>query len=165
MWSHYAKFHQGFALEYDLRTLQMRCMKCDKLKQCEKAVINNLYPVIYDKRRYDATNYLLSFIGKSLGLPMNNPDILAVSKCQLYKSTQWSYEKEWRLILTLMNGSPEEDFYGIKHIRPNAIYYGKNISPINKKILHLIAKEKGINEYQMFIDDKSYQYSIKGKKI
>lgn len=164
MWSHYSKYHQGFALEYDLRKPQMKCPSCDKFKQCDKAVIDNLYPIIYDKKRYEATNYLISSIGKKLGLPMNNPDLLAVTKCQLYKSTQWSYEKEWRLILTLMEGSPVENFYGIKHIRPTAIYYGTRISSINRKILHLIAKEKGIREYQMYIDDKSHSYTVKFRK-
>lgn len=165
MWSHYAKFHKGFALAYDLRDMQMRCLNCDKLKLCEKAVINNIYPVIYDKNRYDATNYLISAICKKLGLPINTPDLLAVTKCQLYKSTQWGYEKEWRLILTLMKDSPVENFYGIENVSPRAIYYGSKISPINKKILHIIAKEKGIVEYQMYIDDKSYNYSIQYKRI
>ena len=158
------EFNEGFALEYDLRKPQMKCPSCDKFKQCDKAVIDNLYPIIYDKKRYEATNYLISSIGKKLGLPMNNPDLLAVTKCQLYKSTQWSYEKEWRLILTLMEGAPVENFYGIKHIRPTAIYYGTRISSINRKILHLIAKEKGIREYQMYIDDKSHSYTVKFRK-
>ena len=167
MWSHYANFHKGFALEYDVSKLQMQCVKCDKFKQCEKAIINNIYPVIYDKNRYEATNYLLSYIVKKLGLSINVPDLLAVTKCQLYKYSQWSYEKEWRLILTLRNDcvKPNEDYYGIMNVRPNAIYYGSRISSINKKMLHLIAKEKGIDEYQMYIDDKSYQYSNKVKKI
>jgi hypothetical protein len=52
----------------------------------------------------------------------------------------------------------------IDHLRPTAIYYGTRISPINKKMLHLIAKEKGIQEYQMYIDNKSYSYSVKFRK-
>lgn len=167
MWSHYANNHKGFALEYDYIPLQMQCQKCEKFKQCEKAIINNIYPVIYDKNRYEATNYLVSSILKMMGLPVNNPDTLTVTKCQLYKSTQWSYEKEWRLIITLRNDciKPKEDYFGIMNVRPKAIYYGTRISPINKKMLHLIAKEKGISEYQMYIDDKSYNYSVKYKKV
>ena len=167
MWSHYANNHKGFALEYDYIPLQMQCQKCEKFKQCEKAIINNIYPVIYDKNRYEATNYLVSSVFKMMGLPVNNPDTLKVTKCQLYKSTQWSYEKEWRLIITLRNDciKPKEDYYGIRNVRPKAIYYGTRISPINKKMLHLIAKEKGISEYQMYIDNKSYNYSVKYKKV
>ena len=55
---------------------------------------------------------------------MKNPDTFMASKCMLYKSPQWSYEKEWR---------------------------------------HMIAKEKGIKEYQMYIDNRSYDYSMRFK--
>ena len=46
-------------------------------------------------------------------------------------------------------------------IRPTAIYYGADIAPINRKMLHMIAKEKGIKEYQMYIDNRSYNYSMR----
>ena len=42
--------------------------------------------------------------------------------------------------------------------------YGNNISPINKKILSDIAKEKGLKEYQMYIDLQSESYLMKFKK-
>jgi len=53
----------------------------------------------------------------------------------------------------------------ICNLSPTAIFYGARIKPINKKILHSIAQEKGIEEYQMYIDNKSYNYSIKYKKL
>lgn len=165
MWSHYANSHKGFALEYDLRALQMQCVNCNQLKQCKRAVVGNVYPVIYDNQRYDATDFLAFYIGKSFGLPINYPDTFAVSKCQLYKSSQWSYEKEWRLIINKMNEFQDKTPTCIYQLRPNAIYYGTNISAINKKMLHLIAQEKGIKEYQMYIDNKSYNYSVKYRKI
>lgn len=46
-----------------------------------------------------------------------------------------------------------------------AIYYGKDISAINKKILSNIAKEKGLKEYQMYIDVQSEQYTMKYRKL
>lgn len=49
-------------------------------------------------------------------------------------------------------------------IRPTAIYYGADIAPINRKMLHMIAKEKGIKEYQMFIDNRSYDYLMRFKR-
>jgi len=165
MWSHYADSHKGFALEYDLRAFQMRCVNCNQLKQCKKAAVGNVYPVIYDNKRYDATDFLAYYIGKSIGLPIKYSDTFAVSKCQLYKSSQWSYEKEWRLIINKMNDFQDKTPTCIYHLSPNAIYYGTKISSINKKILHQIAQEKGILEYQMYIDNKSYNYSVKCQKI
>lgn len=165
MWSHYANSHNGFALEYDSRVFQLRCQICDKLKQCNKAAVCNLYPVIYQRQRYDATNYLVWYIGRSMGIPIKNTDTFTTSKLILYKSSQWSYEKEWRLIVSKINEFEDKKPFCIYYIRPKAIYYGTRISPINKKMLHLIAKEKGIDEYQMYIDDKSYNYSVKQKKL
>ena len=164
MWSHYANSHKGFALEYDTKAFQLRCQFCDQLKQCNKAAICNIYPVIYQKQRYDATDFLGWYIGKSIGLPIKNPDTFTSSKALLYKSPQWSYEKEWRLIVSKMNDFQDKTPVCIENLRPTAIYYGTRISPINRKMLHLIAKEKGIQEYQMYIDNKSYSYYVKFRK-
>jgi hypothetical protein len=164
MWSHYANSHHGFVLEYDTKAFQLRCQFCDQSKQCNKAAICNLYPVIYQKQRYDATDFLGWYIGRSIGLPIKNLDTFASLKALLYKSPQWSYEKEWRLIVSKMNDFQDKTPVCIDHLEPTAIYYGTRISPINRKMLHLIAKEKGIQEYQMYIDNKSYSYSVKFRK-
>lgn len=162
MWSHYAKSHTGFALEYDLRNIDLKCDSCAEKQNCPNRIIHNLYPVIYTRRRYDATNFVDCYLGRNFGMSTKVDDILFFNKAALYKSPQWSYEKEWRLFLD------KKDSYGmpclIAQIRPTAIYYGNNISPINKKILSDIAKEKGLKEYQMYIDLQSESYSMKFKK-
>ena len=165
MWSHYANSHKGFALEYDTKGFQLKCQFCDNLKQCNKAAICNFYPVIYQQQRYDATDFLGWYIGRSMGVPIKNPDTFASSKSLLYKSSQWSYEKEWRLIVSKLNEFQDKSPVCIYHLRPRAIYYGSRISSIHKKLLHLMAKEKGIKEYQMYIDNKSFKYSIKAQRI
>ena len=83
-----------------MQLLQLKCQSCDKIKQCKQAAVCNIYPVIYHRQRYDATDYLAWYIGRGLGMPMKNPDTFMASKCMLYKSPQWSYEKEWRLIVS-----------------------------------------------------------------
>lgn len=162
MWSHYANSHRGFALEYNLKNTQFNCDDCDKKLTCEKRMAYNLYPIIYDNKRYDGTYFVDCFLGRSMGLFSKLDDVMFYCKSALYKSTQWSYEKEWRLFLDKANS------YGLPYlcakIRPTAIYYGKDISPINKKILSEIAKEKEIKEYQMYIDVQSEIYSMKFKK-
>lgn len=165
MWSHYADSHKGFSLEYNTNSFRLRCQNCDMMKQCNKAAVCNIYPVIYHRHRYDATDYLAWYIAKGLGVPIKNSDIFATSKSLMYKFPQWSYEREWRLIVSKMNEFQDKSPVCIYNIRPTAIYYGANIAPINRKLLHIMAKEKGINEYQMYIDNKSYQYSMKYTKF
>lgn len=148
MWSHYADSHKGFALEYDFRT--------SLNKSNTRAA---LYPVIYSEDRYDASLFLAWAFFTMMGFKAVNPDIVSSTKAALYKSTFWEYEKEWRMIdpgpHDILNPKPS-----IIEYRPVAIYYGHNISLDNKARLHEIAKEKGIKEYEMYIDRGSQKYEM-----
>lgn len=165
MWSHYADAHKGFALEYDLRNRQIKCDKCKNI-QCEDRIIHFLSPVIYSNERYDGTSFVDCFFGKQLGLFPQFDDVLFGTKAALYKSTQCAFEREWRLFLD-KPGKREllHQPYLCTEIRPIAIYYGKDISPINRKILSSMAKEKGLKEYEMYIDPQSKRYSMKYRRI
>ena len=148
MWSHYADSHRGFALEYDFRPTLLRPLPHI-----------GLYPVIYSEDRFDASPFLLWGLFTILGIKTNNPDGIASIKAALYKSKMWEYEKEWRMIdpgpHDIQNPAPTEIEY-----RPVAIYYGQNISPKDKARLHKIALEKGIKEYEMFIDSGAQKYEM-----
>ena len=101
--------------------------------------------------------------------PCSEMNIDAFNEDKLYavtpdKFSQWSYEKEWRLIVSKINEFQDKSPVCIYNIRPTAIYYGSDIAPINRKMLHMIAKEKGIKEYQMYIDNRSYNYSMRFKR-
>lgn len=153
MWSHYSKYHQGFALGYDLRSFL--------LPNRENL---GLFPVVYSEQRYNATQYFCYWIGKLMKLPLKNQDTLAHIKLLLHKSKEWNYEKEWRLINSqnkdVFNKSTEP-----RIIRPNSIYYGCHTSEENRKQLHEIAIEKNLQEYQMRIDDSSMIYEVKATEI
>lgn len=148
MWSHYADSHKGFALEYDFRpTLTHPLPRV------------GIYPVIYSEERYDASAYLTWAFLKIMGVNAVNPDMMASIKAALYKSKQWEYEKEWRMIdpgpHDILN--PTSSFI---EYRPVAIYYGRNIEAKNKERLHEIAAEKGIKEYEMVIDYAGEKYEM-----
>ena len=148
MWSHYANSHQGFALEYDFRpTLG------DPIKNV------GMYPVIYDDERMDVSLYMAWSFLWLIGIKANNPDVTAYLKIALHKSSIWEYEQEWRMIdLTprdVTDGTPSEI-----HYKPTAIYYGQHISNEHKSELHAIAQEKGIKEYEMYIDYTSPKYEM-----
>ena len=148
MWSHYASSHQGFALEYDFRPT------------LSKGIANSgFFPVIYDNKRIDASMYMACSFLKLNGISVNNPDALSHLKCSLYKAKLWEYEKEWRLL----NYTPRNVFdNGVSMIqyKPSAIYYGAKMQLNIKEQLHAIATDKGINEYEMYIDNASQKYEM-----
>lgn len=167
MWSHYADYHKGFALEYNMQHFEMKCGGCDKRESCKDMVLGNIYPVIYSNKRYNATKYAEYYLGQFIATRNNsslqNPDTTAFLKAFLHKSSQWNYEKEWRVILNRADCNYSAPV-GIE-MKPVAIYYGQAISNIYKMFLHHIAISKGIAEYQMYIEDASNQYTMKYKKI
>lgn len=146
MWAHYADYHKGFALSYDLKSL---------IQKPSSGIM--VLPIIYNLERYDATNFLASCLGKNIGIPVKRLDVLDVIKSTLHKSPVWNYEKEWRLINTIDRSSPHPSL----EYSPTGIYYGTQLSEINKKILHALAVEKGIDEFEMYIDKSSHTYEMK----
>ncbi|MDD4847515.1 MAG: DUF2971 domain-containing protein [Bacteroidales bacterium] len=164
MWSHYANSHEGFALEYDLRGFPLIKKTNDNLNNdCKQSIYANTYPIIYDSKRFDATTTALFSLCKTLNIDVKNPDTTCFLKSTLHKSYQWSYEKEWRLLVC-----KDDCDYSAPipfSVHPKAIYYGNKISQINKKRLHLIAIEKGIKEYDMCIDYYSNRFYMKPKYI
>ena len=78
MWSHYANYHKGFALEYNLR---------DTLLNSIPNV--GIFPVIYDNKRYDGTYFVECFLGRHMGLFSKLEDVAFHTKAALYKSPQW----------------------------------------------------------------------------
>ena len=77
MWSHYAQNHKGFCIEYDLSDWDCK---------------DHLKPVQYvDERHYIRSNF-------ADNLPPNAGR--EIMDAALFKSAEWSYEKEWRLVMT-----------------------------------------------------------------
>lgn len=149
MWSHYADYHKGFVLEYDLRPT------------LSNGIPNvGIYPVIYDDKRYDGTQYILWEFLRMLGVKLPNPDTLSYIKCALHKSSQWEYEKEWRLIDSNLRDNIISENKTWVSLKPTAIYYGTNISSDNKNRLHSIAQGKNLTEYNMYIDYAFDKYEM-----
>lgn len=148
MWSHYACSHTGFALEYNFRPT---------LKTPIKNVI--IAPVVYQDQRLDISSYIVWAFLIIMGIKTKNPDISASIKNALYKSVDWAYEKEWRLI----DSTPRDYFDKSPSaipFRPVAVYYGQNMSLEHKQELHTIASEKGIKEFEMYLDYSSPKYEM-----
>lgn len=148
MWSHYANSHKGFALEYDFRPT---------LEEPIKNV--GLFPIVYSEERLDISDYIAYEFLRILGISAKMPDIAALIKNALWKSDIWTYEKEWRMIDSTPRDITDEKASAI-HYKPVAIYYGRHMSGDDKKRLHEVAMEKGINEFEMYLDYSSRKYEM-----
>ncbi|KEO72245.1 hypothetical protein EL17_18770 [Anditalea andensis] len=113
MWSHYADNHKGFCVEYDLEplkneidfTLKDYDFYNDKEKYLDErniAIIKaGLFPVEYTSNRVNIPVTKLNqieFDDKGRVNYNSNIDEL-IYKTIIVKSSNWSYEKEWRIII------------------------------------------------------------------
>lgn len=53
----------------------------------------------------------------------------------------------------------------LENNKPKAIYYGTQISPINKKILMKLCESKDIKQYEMYIDHNTDNYELKTRQM
>ena len=150
---------------YNLKDYIGECDICGK--NCDKSHYEMFYPVRYSNERFDVTP-LLTYIANYEIFPSqtNKPiipidDQFVVQKALLNKSTDWSYEKEWRL----MSLGRTQELRKYLSLKPTAIYLGVEIRDINKKILMTLAKEKNIKTYQMFIDTESPEFKMEYTEI
>lgn len=160
MWAHYSDSHKGFVIEYDFNNYINRCVNCKKT--CFNRHSESLYPVRYSDKRFDATQLLIysanlflmqQFLQDGTAL---SDDQLVIYKALLNKSTDWNYEKEWRLISLSDNPRCTEQI----DLKPKAIYLGLDTRLINSKILKQLAKEKNIPVYQMKVDFEAADHSL-----
>lgn len=135
MWSHYAKDHTGFAMEYEFKSLPE-----------SDPVYRFLWPVIYTGAMLDISFVYDDAAGRTNGL---YPVLAAMSKAK-----DWAYEGEWRLIIP---GSPGEAPFNLPVPAPKAIYLGAHIKGKNQQRLASIAKQKGIPVFKMHLAPSEYK--------
>ena len=152
MWNQYSDSHKGFALEYTKKP-------------------EYIFPIVYTQSRYEITDWLNCYLYKytldTLGIAkvpsvrkeienLNiKMDMLSVVKSNLYKNSEWAYEKEWRSILYPLNNKKNNII-----LKPSAIYLGCRISQDDENILVRHAKDKDIPIHKMKIN-----YNKQGQKL
>lgn len=124
MWAHYAYYHQGFCIEYDLENIPYS----DYRRRF-------LYPTIYSDQMFDATEHLMK------GVEDESFNNLHLSLSALVKAKDWEYEKEWRLVFA--NGIfDSERAYHIG--KPKEVFLGTKISQENQERLVEICARRNI---------------------
>ena len=179
MWGHYANNATGFALEYKFDNNVITYKNAGDQRY---TIWGNLFPILYDNQRMDTTAYaiylfqvyFLKNVMQINGFPHTDqfvnmilpcPDEFMVTKLAIKKSNDWKPEKEWRMFYTTNNSlGASEECSRVIH-KPSAVYLGRKISDINKKILLDIANEKGIPAFIMGFNENSRSYRLRSYKI
>jgi hypothetical protein len=137
MWSHYADQHQGFCIEYGVEGLPPSDM-----------FVRMLFPVVYSERLFDATRYFQAAIRDRKKFNILFPALAA-----LYKSPEWSYEKEWRLIIPV-NLVRQASAWRVP--KPKAVYLGSQMPEAKRAEVIEICRRKGVAVFQMSLARDSF---------
>jgi Protein of unknown function (DUF2971) len=138
MWSHYADYHRGFCIEYPVGELPPGDIRR-----------RMLFPVVYADELFDATAIFQEMLAG--GRVANN--LFALAAC-LQKSSEWSYEKEWRLAFPA-GIIPSSTAYLMP--RPSAIFLGAKITPSARESVLAIVEPKGIPVFHMLLSNNSFR--------
>jgi hypothetical protein len=137
MWSHYADQHRGFCVEYDCLSLPP-----------ESLFVRMLYPVIYSEKLFEGTKYYLAAIRDQKTFNVLFPALAA-----LHKSPEWSYEKEWRLVIPA-NLVKKPSLWRVPSAK--RVYLGERIPAGEKERIIEICERKSIEVHQMHLADDSF---------
>lgn len=105
MWAHYAASHHGFALEFD------SAHSFFNQQRKPKEVVRHLLPVAYSADRPAITMFDPEADNDTWGQRL-------VAEAFLTKSTDWSYEKEWRMFMPLEDPTHPHSVLGRIHLFP-----------------------------------------------
>jgi len=138
MWAHYANYHKGFCIEYNVRNLPPTDF-----------VAKFMYPVIYSNELIDLSCHVKCDPEHK---EFNN---LYPNRIGLRKAVDWSYEKEWRLLFA--NGIIDKP-QAYKMPTPTAVYLGSHIKQADQKeIIDICDRIK--------VPVKKMQHSLKEYKM
>jgi hypothetical protein len=131
MWSHYADYHKGFCIEYDISKLPPQHL-----------LRRGVFPAVYSASLFDLTRWSEKLV--SVGRQRFNPALVLLAMTHKYKD--WKYEREWRLVLTEPLLSDDR---ALPVPTPTRLLLGSRITQENKTELTGICTAKGIEVWQM----------------
>lgn len=136
MWAHYAENHAGFAMEFNFRELPI-----------SDIAVRSVWPVIYSERLFDASE----FIAESITGDFNNLFGIAGA---IHKSSDWSYEKEWRIVVPL---GPDHDPMNISVPTPSRVLLGAKITSENEGRVRSVADKLGVEVMKMEVNPHEFR--------
>lgn len=172
IWAHYADNHRGVCLEYDLR---------DNEEESVEITNENKFETLRDSLLYECcfpVDYVEHYdFSKDLELMHDDTHnkLKILEEPFIKKSIDWSYEKEWRIILNKdrlssiskhLNLNLLEEVNSINFInfpKPKAIYLGLNLESSYEEKIIGICKDKKIPVYKMKKDKSKYNLTYEQK--
>lgn len=143
MWSHYASSYSGICVEYDFERMNN--------------FIGFVFPVEYSAERPTLSLSDLGLDkmekGEDGGWKTGETKISAILSYLLAKNKCWDYEEEWRII----NQGDEPNkaaFVDVPFVK--SITLGLNLDDLCKYLIWDVCKEKGIECYQLVINQSNY---------
>ncbi len=136
MWSHYGDKHRGFCVEYDFR------------KYFEESGFDHLFcPVVYSNKRISVklNKKESTYMGYDINLVRALDSLFS-------KSSAWSYEKEWRKVI-----SNEEDGNPTQKVKISKVFLGCSISKKHEKLIRKICDDMGISVVKVSLDSSFYK--------
>lgn len=134
MWTHYADEFKGFCVGYNLQELN-------------NDLTDLLLPVRYSDSLIEVDDTFFEGGGETnMSLLMNSLTL---------KSSDWQYEKEWRLLILANNSEKKQK---VQLPVPKEIILGLNITSENQAKLIDIANANNIPCYKMIKESSSFQY-------
>lgn len=135
MWSHYANCYNGICLEYNKNDIKDYLLAAVNYTDQLQSAITNI--TSEDLKNENYTRLFMSAI-----------------KSVFSKHYQWSYEKEWRVVVSVKS---ENDKY-IHMPSPQKLYIGFRLDPNIKKQIMMVARRLGISEIvQTKISSQEYK--------
>jgi hypothetical protein len=140
MWSHYANQHTGICVEF-----------CGSSMLSSEKFLKLVHPVRYVEKLFDLVQAFLPLIPEidldGLSVPTEsggNHDCWPIlAAC--YKSKEWQYEKEWRLVSTDADHRKEPKFsLNACGIKPSRIILGTKIDRANRAAIKEIADKVSV---------------------
>lgn len=159
MWGHYGDSHKGFCVEYDLTDFIDRFEKGESNRE-ETAIMSCMFPCLYkSKPKYIAP---LIFYKYARGNNLSKYQYINLQKdimySYLYKSSSWSYENEWRIVL------PKNYSALWSHLIPfpyaKRIYLGVNMPTDDKEYMYKVGERLGLEIYDSYLDDYKYEINF-----
>ena len=147
MWSHYANRHTGICVEYDFSRL------------FSTAADTLLFPVTYAKKRplFPVDQMVVGPDGKvRSGQSLPADALVTIIKALTIKSDVWSYEREWRHIVST-KFAPNRL---VKLPIISKIIMGMNISPESKQKVVDLARKMHIPVYSTHMKSDKYEMVI-----
>jgi hypothetical protein len=143
LWGLYGDGHKGFAIAYDFASLH----ETDPRQRM-------LFPVYYREELFDWVPYLNAFAVS--GKKQHRMGIAAA----VSKSTEWSYEREWRLVYNY--GPPLTNFL-LDAPPVIGIYAGSRVEASNLQVLREISAALHAPLFQMELD--AHRFSMQPKLV